>query len=318
MKILVANIGSTSLKWRLFDFSNGPERLLHKGGFERVTDYPKAIEDCLARTEEVRRDPKRKRSGGGRIQNRPGQRRHRLCAPRRTRARGDGRLTTASRRRTIRPTSLASGCSRNACPACRWSGCSRPPSISGRPRPAMRYAVPEAWHRRRRPALGFPWREPQVHRRTLGGTARPRRRRRTRAQNLYVDGGKTPVNAPDLRVISCHLGGSSSVTGILQRRGHRQQHGHEPAIRSAAEQPRRRSRFGRVPLRGADARHHAWKKRSASSAKESGLKGISGVSNDIRDIASRSRSREMRAPNSRSMFSFASARHWIGGYFWRN
>ena len=48
MKILVANLGSTSLKWRLFDFSNGQERLLHKGGFERVTHYPQAIEDCLA------------------------------------------------------------------------------------------------------------------------------------------------------------------------------------------------------------------------------------------------------------------------------
>ena len=48
MKVLVANLGSTSLKWRLFDFSNGGEQLLHKGGFERVSDYPKAIEDCLA------------------------------------------------------------------------------------------------------------------------------------------------------------------------------------------------------------------------------------------------------------------------------
>src|SRR5438046_896404 len=48
MKILVANLGSTSLKWRLFDFSNSSERLLHKGGFERVTDYPQAISDCLA------------------------------------------------------------------------------------------------------------------------------------------------------------------------------------------------------------------------------------------------------------------------------
>src|SRR5216110_1778132 len=47
MKILVANLGSTSLKWRLFDFSNNQERLLHKGGIERVSDYPKAIEDCL-------------------------------------------------------------------------------------------------------------------------------------------------------------------------------------------------------------------------------------------------------------------------------
>ena len=47
MKILVANLGSTSLKWRLFDFSNGQERLLHKGGIERVADYAKAVEDCL-------------------------------------------------------------------------------------------------------------------------------------------------------------------------------------------------------------------------------------------------------------------------------
>ena len=53
MKILIANIGSTSLKWRLFDFSNGAEKLLHKGGFERVTDYPKAIEDCLAELKEA-------------------------------------------------------------------------------------------------------------------------------------------------------------------------------------------------------------------------------------------------------------------------
>ena len=53
MKILVANIGSTSLKWRLFDFSNGAERLLHKGGFERVADYSKAIDDCLAQLREA-------------------------------------------------------------------------------------------------------------------------------------------------------------------------------------------------------------------------------------------------------------------------
>src|SRR5712672_2561716 len=53
MKILIANIGSTSLKWRLFDFSNSAERLLHKGGFERVTDYPKAIEDCLTQVKDA-------------------------------------------------------------------------------------------------------------------------------------------------------------------------------------------------------------------------------------------------------------------------
>src|ERR1051325_8731196 len=53
MKILVANIGSTSLKWRLFDFSSSPERLLHKGGFERVTDYPKGVEGCLTQLQKA-------------------------------------------------------------------------------------------------------------------------------------------------------------------------------------------------------------------------------------------------------------------------
>src|SRR5271157_1788477 len=53
MKVLIANLGSTSLKWRLFDFSNGAERLLHKGGFERVTDYAKAISDCLVQLQDA-------------------------------------------------------------------------------------------------------------------------------------------------------------------------------------------------------------------------------------------------------------------------
>jgi acetate kinase len=39
MKILVANLGSTSLKWRLFDFSDDTGRILHRGGYERVSDH---------------------------------------------------------------------------------------------------------------------------------------------------------------------------------------------------------------------------------------------------------------------------------------
>src|SRR6266853_5377527 len=53
MKILIANLGSTSLKWRLFEFSDGQEKLLHKGGFERVTNYPKVIDDCLTQLREA-------------------------------------------------------------------------------------------------------------------------------------------------------------------------------------------------------------------------------------------------------------------------
>ena len=48
MKILVANLGSTSLKYRLFDCSGKEEKLLTRGGFERVTDYAAAIDSCLS------------------------------------------------------------------------------------------------------------------------------------------------------------------------------------------------------------------------------------------------------------------------------
>jgi len=49
MNILVANLGSTSFKFRLFRFDGaGEASLLAKGGYERVTDYGRAIDDCLA------------------------------------------------------------------------------------------------------------------------------------------------------------------------------------------------------------------------------------------------------------------------------
>ncbi|HND62864.1 MAG TPA: acetate kinase, partial [Opitutaceae bacterium] len=48
MNILVANLGSTSFKYRLFRFDGtGEPSLLAKGGFERVSDFGQAINDCL-------------------------------------------------------------------------------------------------------------------------------------------------------------------------------------------------------------------------------------------------------------------------------
>ena len=49
MNLLVANLGSTSFKYRLFRFTGAEEAvLLAKGGAERVTDYGVAIDACLA------------------------------------------------------------------------------------------------------------------------------------------------------------------------------------------------------------------------------------------------------------------------------
>ncbi len=49
-------------------------------------------------------------------------------------------------------------------------------------------------------------------------------------------------------------------------------------------------------------------------SKQSGLLGLSRVSNDIRDVAE-SANQAMRTRGWRSTFYVTSARHWIGGYF---
>ena len=51
MKVLVANLGSTSFKYRLFEMVEGSEGLLAKGGYERVTDFGEAIREGLAEME---------------------------------------------------------------------------------------------------------------------------------------------------------------------------------------------------------------------------------------------------------------------------
>ncbi|MEN8743076.1 MAG: acetate kinase, partial [Lentimonas sp.] len=47
MKILIANLGSTSFKYRLFEMSDTNATLLATGGFERVTEYTPCIEEML-------------------------------------------------------------------------------------------------------------------------------------------------------------------------------------------------------------------------------------------------------------------------------
>ena len=183
MKILVANLGSTSLKWRLFDFSNGQERMLHKGGFERVTDYPKAIGDCLAQLKDA-----------GHIQSESD-----LAAVgfKTIMARGVNGCVRLDER-VVKAMEAFNGIA----PA------HNPPYITGirlfaQRMPAVPLVglfetafyqwVPDGGDALRRAGsvvragrapLGLSRREPQVHRRALGGTARPRRCGRARAPAL--------------------------------------------------------------------------------------------------------------------------------------
>lgn len=311
MKILVANLGSTSLKWRLFDFSNNAERLLHKGGFERVADYPKAIEDCLAQLKEV-----------GAISN------ERDLA-------GVGFKTVVAKN--------VSGCVRlderalGAMAA--YNGLApahNPPYLTGihlfgkrlpgvplvglfetafyqfAPEAMMRYAVPPAWHDIGIRRWGF---HGASHKFIAERSAELLGRNDVaeRVRKLYVDGGKTRVNEPALRVISCHLGGSSSITGIRNGLAI----GNSLGMSPQSGLPHN----NRVGDLDSEAIPYAVKtlgitieEAQRQLTKESGLKGLSGLSNDIRDIATAAEQGNAKAKLALEVF-VASARHWIGSYF---
>jgi len=313
MKVLVANLGSTSLKWRLFDFSNGGEQLLHKGGFERVSDYPKAIEDCLAEL---------KNAG---------------ALPRESDLAAVGFKTVIAKGVT--------GCVRldeQAVQAMEaYNGLApahNPPYITGirlfgrrlpgvplvglfetafyqfAPECLMRYAVPDPWHAAGVRRWGF---HGASHKFIAERSAELLGRKEVaeRARRLYVDGARSPVSGAPLRVISCHLGGTSSITGILNGAAI----GNSLGMSPQSGLPHN----NRVGDLDSLAVPYAMRSLGLSLAEaerqlceESGLRALSGVSNDIRDIQTAAAQGNAKAQLALDVF-VASARHWIGGYFFQ-
>ncbi len=314
MKILIANIGSTSLKWRLFDFSNNAETLLHKGGFERVTDYPKAIEECLSELKKA------------------------------------GAIATESELAAVGfKTVIAkdvTGCVRldeRVLKAMEdYNGLApahNPPYITGirlfaqrvpgvpliglfetafyqfAPEQMMRYAVPEAWYEIGVRRWGF---HGASHKFIAERSAEMLGRTdvAARAQSLYVDGGKSTVNGAPFRVISCHLGGSSSITAIVNGVAI----GNSLGMSPQSGLPHN----NRVGDLDAEALPYVVKTLGISIeeaqrqfGKEGGLKGLAGgLSNDIRDIQFAASSGNPKAQLALDVF-VSEARRWIGGYFFQ-
>ena len=134
-----------------------------------------------------------------------------------------------------------------------------------------------------------------------------------RARLLYVNSGATKISGAPLRVISCHLGGSSSVTGILNGASIGTSMGLSP--QSGLPQN------NRVGDLDAEALPYAMKTLGISLAdaqkqltKQSGLLGLSGVSNDVRDMTDAANKGNANAKLALDVF-VASTRHWIGSYF---
>jgi acetate kinase len=311
VKILVANIGSTSLKWRLFDFANSAERLLHKGGFERVTDYSKAIEDCLAELKKAKAIASESELNAVGFKT--------VIAKNVT---GCVRLDE----RVLQAMTDYNGLA----PA------HNPPYITGiklfaqrmpnvpliglfetafhqfAPEASQRYAVPDSWLNIGVRRWGFHGASHKfIAERSAELLCRPDVAER--ARQLYVNGGTKKISSAPLRVISCHLGGSSSVTGILSGASIGTSMGMSP--QSGLPQ---NNRVGDLDT---EALPYAVKTLGISVeeaqkqlTKQSGLLGVSGVSNDVRDITDAANKGNANAKLALDVF-VASARHWIGSYF---
>ncbi len=310
MKILVANLGSTSLKYRLFDFSGGQERLLARGGVERVTDYAPAIESCLAELRQggwIARESDLAAVGFKAIMARG--------------INGCVRVDESVLRAMEEYNAVA--------PA------HNPPYITGirmfakrmpgvplvalfetafyqwAPEAAMRYAVPEAWHQAGVRRWGF---HGASHKYIAERSAELLCREDVaeRARQLYVDGGASPVRQPALRVVSCHLGGSSSVSGIHNGVAIGNSMGLSP--QSGLPQNNRVGDLDAfaLPLL-MRASGLTLEEAEQLMCKESGLKALSGGHNDIRDIEAQAAQGNARAKLALEAFVH-NARHWIGSF----
>lgn len=311
MKILVANLGSTSLKYRLFDFSNDQERLLTRGGFERVKDYAVAIESCLGELKQ-----------GGWI-------------------RDEGELAAVGFKPII--ARGISGCVKfddqvlaamealnGVAPA------HNPPYVNGvrlfarrmpntpllglfetafyqwAPEAATRYAVPAGWHEKGVRRYGF---HGASHKFIAERSAELLGREDVaeRARQLYVNGGQSPVSEPALRVISCHLGGSSSVAGIRNGVGIGASMGLSP--QSGLPQNNRVGDLDSFALpfmmRAAGL---TLDEAERQLCQESGLKGLSGGYNDMRDVLAQAAQGNAQAKLAVEVYVHQT-RHWMGAFF---
>lgn len=267
MKILVANIGSTSFKWRLYDMPG--EAALAEGSTERIgakggscPDHAAAVSACLEGL-----------SGPGG----PLSRLDELGAVgfKTVHARGIGgcRVVDEGVLRAMEDYSfLLPAHNPPYVSAMRAFGKSVPqvPLVAvfetaffeGLPEWAVTYAVPPAWRERE-------------HFRRFGFHGASHQWASDRAQAL--------AGRPGLRHVSCHLGGSSSLAAVVDGRAVNTSFGMTPQCGLAQS-----NRVGDVDIFAVFhmMKRNGWGVDEASRilSTESGLAGLSGTGGDMRDI----------------------------------
>lgn len=279
MKILVANLGSTSFKYRLFEMAKGEERELTAGGFERVTDHGEVIREALDSMREsgVVDSPEDIEAVGFKTvlgRNLSGC----VEADDEVLAALDGFAEVAPAHNPAYAAGIRQF--REILPSARRVALFETAFYQWVPEAGTRYAVPQAWFEAGIRRYGFHGASHKfIAERSAELLGRPDVAEGVR--RLYQDG--PPQLDNPLRVISCHLGGSSSVTGIRNGAAVGTSMGFSP--QSGLPQ---NNRVGDLDSGAIPYAHKAlgleMEEIERQLTKESGLQGMSGVSNDLRDV----------------------------------
>lgn len=280
MKILVANLGSTSFKYRLYEGDADGLVLVAKGGFERVSDYADCIRTAIA-------DMQR----GGCIQDATSIDAVGFktvlgfemtgCVAADQRVVADLRKSAA-----LAPAHnpvYANGIEQFAAvmPHAKLVALYETAFYQWAIPASRHYAVPQSWYDIGVRRNGF---HGASHKFIAERSAQLLGRDDVAERVKYLyHGDHLPVREKPLRVVSCHLGGSSSVTGILNGRAIDSSMGLSP--QSGLPQN------DRVGDLDSMAVTYVVKELGLSPEEverqlttQSGLLGLSGVSNDVRDI----------------------------------
>ncbi|MEO0016751.1 MAG: hypothetical protein RLZZ522_34 [Verrucomicrobiota bacterium] len=309
MLLLVANLGSTSFKYRLFRMDGHGGEVVAKGGYERVADYATVIEDAIATLQ---------RDG---IISHPDA--IDAVAFKTVLGKDLSGCVVADQAvidalegfAAVAPAHnppYAAGIRQFAksLPKARLVALFETAFYQWTTPAAAAYAIPKAWRDLGIRRYGF---HGASHKSIAERSAELCGREDVAAiaRGLYLDGPQ-PVTGRPFRVVSCHLGGSSSVTGIRNGVAIGTSMGFSP--QSGLPQNNRVGELdsGAIPY-AMRTLGISLDEAERQLTKESGLLGLSGISNDIRDVKQAAREGN---PDARLALDHLvhSIRHWIGAF----
>ena len=280
MLILVANLGSTSFKYRLFRMDASGGEVIAKGGYERVTDYAEVIDETLASLQRdgIIASAEAIDAVGFKTvlgKNLSGC----VMADQAVIDALDGFTAVAPAHNP--PYAAGIRQFAKSLPKARLVALFETAFYQWATDASATYAVPASWRDIGIRRYGF---HGASHKFIAERSAELCGREDVAeiARRLYLDGPQSVTGTP-LRVVSCHLGGSSSVTGIRNGVAIGSSMGFSP--QSGLPQNNRVGELdsGAIPY-AMRTLGISLDEAERQLTKESGLLGLSGVSNDMRDL----------------------------------